>query len=651
MKLMKLATKITFIVVLAISLVMVSTFAYLVVRERNKDISNAYSNSEAIAKENAAAIKAELEVALDSARVLAQSMSAFESFPLESRREILSGIVRQIAQDNEKFLGAWVCFEPNALDGLDETYANQEGYDQTGRFIPNWYREENGLLLSPLVDYDKEGAGDYYLTAFKSGQESVLNPYAYEISGKSVLLTSFSVPVKNAAGQIVGVAGVDVSLDTLNTMSFSKGSYRTTNVYLLAHSGSYVIHSDSKAVGANIEDIEPRISKAQEMLGAIQTGKAYTTETMSEITNEESLKTMVPVTLGKTITPWSLGVSVSMKEITAESQANMLMLICVSLVVIGIISIVTGFSVTRLVKKPLTGLVQVAQQQAKGDYAAQIQTNRHDELGTLYASMMAVNDNMNELLSNLKNAAEQVATGAKQISDTSMELAQGATEQASSIEQLTASIEQISSQTKVNVDHADQANALAVRAKEYAEKGNTQMGQLLTAMEEINESSGSISGIIKVIDDIAFQTNILALNAAVEAARAGQNGKGFAVVAEEVRNLAARSAQAASEITVKIEESIKKVDGGSKIADMTAQALKSIVSEISQAANLVNDIMVASNEQASGITQINQGIQQVTQVIQANSSSSQQSAAASEELSGQAQVLKEQVSHFKLRGK
>jgi methyl-accepting chemotaxis protein len=258
-------------------------------------------------------------------------------------------------------------------------------------------------------------------------------------------------------------------------------------------------------------------------------------------------------------------------------------------------------------------------------------------------------DNLNEVMSNINSSAEQVASGSRQVSSSSMALSQGATEQASSIEQLTASLEEISAQTKHNADSANEANALAEAAKSNAVQGNTQMKEMQKAMDEINVSSSNISKIIRVIDDIAFQTNILALNAAVERARAGQHGKGFAVVAEEVRNLAARSANAAKETADMIEGSIKKADDGTKIANHTAEALDKIVQDVAKVAGLVGDIAVASNEQASGIAQVNQGIMQVSQVTQTNSATSQESAAASEELSSQAEVLKSQVSKFKLR--
>jgi len=258
-------------------------------------------------------------------------------------------------------------------------------------------------------------------------------------------------------------------------------------------------------------------------------------------------------------------------------------------------------------------------------------------------------ETLNSLLGDINHASEQVNAGANQVSDSSQALAQGSTEQASSIQELTASIAEIADQTKNNAVNANKARELATDVMGNADKGNQQMTEMQQSMVEINKSSVDISKIIKVIDDIAFQTNILALNAAVEAARAGQHGKGFAVVAEEVRTLAARSADAAKETTGLIEGSISKVAVGTKIADETASALDEIVDGIAKVNDLIGNIAGASNEQATGIAQINMGVEQVAQVVQQNSATAEQSAAASEELSGQSILLKQMIDQFQLR--
>ncbi|HWQ78339.1 MAG TPA: methyl-accepting chemotaxis protein [Anaerovoracaceae bacterium] len=264
-------------------------------------------------------------------------------------------------------------------------------------------------------------------------------------------------------------------------------------------------------------------------------------------------------------------------------------------------------------------------------------------------SLNIIIESLNQVMGDISLAADQVTAGSRQVSDGGQTLAQGSTEQASAIEELTASITEIASQTRQNAVNANQASRLAEEGRIQATKGNDKMDEMLESMREISASSANISKIIKVIDDIAFQTNILALNAAVEAARAGEYGKGFAVVAEEVRNLAARNAAAAHETTELIEGSINKAQNGTKIADDTASALEEIVAEIEKSAELIKSIADASNEQASGIAQITKGLDQVSQVIQNNSATAEESAAASQELSGQAELLKEMVGRFQLK--
>jgi methyl-accepting chemotaxis protein len=296
----------------------------------------------------------------------------------------------------------------------------------------------------------------------------------------------------------------------------------------------------------------------------------------------------------------------------------------------------------------ITEITQVLQKMADGDMTSFIAADFKGDFSEIKESVNSIVSSLNHVLLEINTAADQVASGTRQVSDGNQAISQGATEQASSIEELSASITQIAAQTAQNASNASTANELALGAKDSAAQGNEQMKGMQKAMTEINEASQNISKIIKVIDDIAFQTNILALNAAVEAARAGEHGKGFAVVAEEVRNLAARSAQAAKETTGLIESSIKKTEAGTQIANVTATSLEQIVKSVDNAAQLVGEIATASSQQATGITQVNKGIDQLSQVVQNNSATAEEGAASSEELSSQAELLKNMVAKFKL---
>ncbi len=259
-----------------------------------------------------------------------------------------------------------------------------------------------------------------------------------------------------------------------------------------------------------------------------------------------------------------------------------------------------------------------------------------------YTTTRGVIGPLRNIIAGLTEGADQVNDAAGQVAASSQSTAEGASMQASSIEQTSSALEEMAAQTRSNAENAAKANELANATRRLAEQGDQTMDQLGHAMQAINDSAGEISKIIKIIEEIAFQTNLLALNAAVEAARAGEHGKGFAVVADEVRNLAQRSAEAARDTTRLISDSAERAKEGSTVANAATDILRKVIDNVSQVADLINDISSASNEQAQGIEQINTAVATMDKVTQQNAAGAEQAAAAAEELTGMATSMRDQ---------
>lgn len=539
-----------------------------------------------------------------------------------------------VAADNPELSAALSSSDKSALGSAVRALAQTAQAD----FI--LVTDSSGRVI--INTFDTQSAGQD--VSARAGVQAALRKTEYstvESDSISRLAASSTVPVADESGRVLGTLCLGFALDKDELIDQIKTLYQTEATLFLdnVRVSTTIMQNGERKIGTTLGDSVADI--------VLNKGENYVGK--ADILQSAYICAYMPL---KNAGGDIIGVLFSgepQDTVTAVTSKIIVFIAGIALFALILLFFELHFYIGAIISKPLTQVISASQEIARGNLDVSVHIRSDNEIGLLAASFTDMAGKLHDVMSRINSAAVEVASAAKQVASSSMTLSEGSTEQAATVEQFTASVEEISAQTIHNAQNADQASELAGSAMDKAKQGNLQMESMLAAMEDINKSSENISKIIKVIDDIAFQTNILALNAAIEAARAGQSGKGFAVVAEEVRSLAARSANAARDTTVLIGDSIKKVEGGTKIANETAGALREIEQGISLVSSLSDAIAVSSNEQSAGIAQVNQGIGQISQVVQSNSATAVESSAASEELLSQAEMLKQLVSGFQLK--
>jgi methyl-accepting chemotaxis protein len=567
--------------------------------------------------------------------------------------EIRNDVLRQIAQPlatslaiaNNTYLHTW------EAEGMPESgiphwqqYAARIKESNKAAAV-FWVSETNGKYFTEQGlnrTVDKAAAGDQWFYGFLASGKPYVMELDKDVNSSSVMLF-INVRFQTATGQ-AGVAGLGLSVEAMadKIRAYKVGNSGT--VYLARANGTILVHRDASLADGKhfVKDLP-----------------GYSAELATKLMGKAPfVSASVDMPGGRQIVASSFVPELNMYVIAAVPEAEVLDGVTKSASVAALAAGVIGgamglliiFFISRAIAAPVRRAADMLDDIAhgNGDLSRRMVVESEDEVGMLADAFNRFVASLNQTISEVRSSTETIATASSEIASGNMDLSNRTEQQASNLEQTAAAMEELTSTVRQNAENASQANQLVASASSFAIQGGEVVGQVVSTMGSITDSSRKIVDIIGVIDGIAFQTNILALNAAVEAARAGEQGRGFAVVASEVRNLAQRSAAAAKEIKTLIDDSVSKVDAGSRLVDSAGQTMGQIVSSVQQVADLMSEIAAASREQSQGINQVNTSITEMDDATQQNAALVEQAAAAAGSLQEQAAKLASVVSVFKL---
>ena len=598
---LSICKKITLMMVMML-LVVMSILLYMVITKVSAMMSDQLDAYVAEAGQSSMLkVSEKLNSSLDSAR----SIHAAAAAVMDDRkidRDMFSSMHKQFLLANPSILGAWSGWEPNALDGRDAEFVNATGYDKTGRFVPYWFRSKKGVELTPLVDYEVSGAGDYYQEPKKRLQETIIEPYEYEVDGEKVLMTSFAIPIMKG-DKFVGVAGVDYSLANLqkevgNIKPMGKGL-----VGLISSGNKWVVGLNAATTGKDVTQTEPAIAEL------IKTNNTKPIRLTLNSMKGPVQALLLPVNVGVSGQQWFIVVAIPMSVIHGPLQALSSALLGMGALAVLLMAVVCWFVLNRMLQRPMDQILNALVEIGRGNFNVKITASRRDDdIGVLSKAIEkyrdarakettheAERDRQRQREQEMEDVRKSELLGLSQ----KFALVVGGTEAAHTG---SANFNTVAHSTDEMFQAINSIAQQMINTQETIKRAVTESETVERDFYILNETSQKISEVIDFINEIASRTNLLALNASIEAARAGDAGRGFSIVAEEVKNLAAQTTKATENISIQVAE----VQQAIKRSVSSIQAIGGTVTQINQATDTV---AAAVEEQASTTKEIAASVQ------------------------------------------